>query len=169
MIEAFDGDDFCAVAGRGQRNAGTHRHAVDQQRARPAHAMLAAKMCAGEVQVIAQEIGAALSSLPRPDGVPSHWRPMHGDFAPWNLRSFGRGNLFLIDWEGADWAPRGADEVFYQAAAATLGFMEPDCEEFIEAINFWKKTFAGPNSETDRDGKLMSGLSRALANMSGRS
>ena len=118
--------------------------------------------------MIAQEIGAALSSLPRPDGVPSNWRPMHGDFAPWNLRSFGRDSLFLIDWEDVRWAPPGADEVFYRAAAATLGFMEPDGKEFLEAIDFWEKMFAGPNSEADRDGKLVSGLSRAFASMLGR-
>ncbi len=119
------------------------------------------------IEVIAQEIGAALSSFPRSNGVPSDWRPMHGDFAPWNLRSFGRAGLFLLDWESVGWAPPGADEVFYRAAAATLGFKEPGGNQFVEAIDFWAKRFAGPNSEIGRDRELEGGFSRALANMLG--
>ena len=39
--------------------------------------------------------------LPRADGIPPHWRPIHGDYVPWNLREDDRGQLWLLDWEDA--------------------------------------------------------------------
>jgi hypothetical protein len=91
------------------------------------------------LEEIVQELETALSPLPRPDDVPTHWRPMHGDFAPWNLRSFGREGMFLVDWEEAQWAPPRGDEVFYRAAAAALGLGAPPLLQFDEAIDFWQR------------------------------
>ena len=57
VIEAFDGGDAGAVAGHGIGDAGARRHAVEQQRAGAANAVLAAEMGAGQIEVVAQEIG----------------------------------------------------------------------------------------------------------------
>jgi len=59
-------------------------------------------------------------------GVPSHWRPMHGDLTPWNLRRVGPWALWLLDWEEVDWGPPGADEVYYAATASVLLGSPPD-------------------------------------------
>lgn len=60
------------------------------------------------------------SVVPRPAGTPTHWRGAHGDLTPWNLRSSHRGT-WLIDWEDANWAPPGADEVYFRAIVAAMG------------------------------------------------
>lgn len=57
--------------------------------------------------------------VPRPEGVPDHWRGAHRDLTPWNLR---RGNraTWLIDWEDAGIAPPNADAVYLRAVTAAL-------------------------------------------------
>lgn len=60
------------------------------------------------------------SVVPRPAGVPTHWRGAHGDLNPWNLRRSHRGT-WLIDWEDAGWAPPGADDVYFRATIAAMG------------------------------------------------
>jgi hypothetical protein len=87
---------------------------------------------------LTDEIAEALDGLPRADGVQGHWRPMHGDFTPWNLRAGRDGSLTLVDWEEAGWAPPHADEVFYRAVAAALaGDPGEAVDGSMEAVEFW--------------------------------
>jgi glycosyltransferase involved in cell wall biosynthesis len=72
---------------------------------------------------VAEDVSVALEGvLPRPDNIPGHWRPIHGDFVPWNLREDERGQLWLLDWEDAAWAPPFADLVRYVVAYHSLGW-----------------------------------------------
>src|ERR1700730_10094828 len=65
VVQAFDRGYSCAVAGSGKGDAGPRRHVVEQQCACPAYAMLATEMGAGQVEVIAQEIGEVGAWLDR--------------------------------------------------------------------------------------------------------
>jgi hypothetical protein len=114
---------------------------------------------------ITTEIGEALGDLPRPAGTPDHWRPMHGDLTPWNLRRLRTGILGLYDWEGAGWGPPAADEVLYRAAWAALGrrplAVAPRAPR--EAIRFWEERVLGrPVTAERRDRELAEALLRAL-------
>jgi thymidylate kinase len=101
---------------------------------------------------ILSDIEDALSDLPRPPGTPAHWRPMHGDFTPWNLRRVGREALVLIDWERAGWGPPCADRVLYAATEAALGGSEAMVPGALEAIRFWRSRVASwPASDLDHD------------------
>jgi hypothetical protein len=84
------------------------------------------------------EISNALGGLPGGDAVPGHWRPMHGDFTPWNLRASGGGQLTLVDWEDAGWGPPGADEVLYRAVSGALTRRPViGLGGAAEAVGFW--------------------------------
>jgi len=85
---------------------------------------------------IVNEIQSGLAALPRPAEIPQHWEPMHGDFTPWNLRQQRNGNLFLIDWEDAGWAPPGADQVYYRGAERVLG-RDSVVPAYSESRNYW--------------------------------
>jgi aminoglycoside phosphotransferase (APT) family kinase protein len=75
---------------------------------------------------VAEDVSVALKEvLPRPHGIPAHWRPIHGDYVPWNLREDGRGQLWLLDWEDAAWGPPLADLVRYIVAYQSLGGTSP--------------------------------------------
>src|SRR6266571_95570 len=116
------------------------------------------------LRAILEEVEAALAGLPRPVGTPDYWRPMHGDFAPWNLRQLRGESLILIDWEEAGWAPPGADEVFYHATRAALGHRLTDRCDAQEAIQFWQeRVLAQP--ENARDRRLAEGLRDVLGRM----
>ncbi len=65
IIEPFDRGDPRAIAGDRIGDAGTRRHVVEQQRARAAHAVLAAEMGAGQIETVAQEIGEMGARLDR--------------------------------------------------------------------------------------------------------
>jgi aminoglycoside phosphotransferase (APT) family kinase protein len=110
------------------------------------------------------EIDTALSDLPRPTGTPSHWRPMHGDFAPWNLRRLRDRSLTLIDWEDAGWGPPGADEVFYRATAAALWGTHPGPSNAPEAVAYWKRRVQS-QAATARERRLANALDHALRRM----
>jgi hypothetical protein len=113
---------------------------------------------------ILAEIEGALSALPRPPGVPAHWRPMHGDFAPWNLRQLRDGRLALIDWEDAGWGPPGADALFYEATSLALWGGHPAPTTAAEAVEFWKRRIE-PRPGTGRDLRLATGLTQALSQL----
>ena len=115
---------------------------------------------------ILEEVDAALTGLPRPLKTPDHWRPMHGDFAPWNLRQLRGGSLVLVDWENAGWAPPGADEVFYRATRAALlhGLVER-CDT-REAVQFWRERILA-QPENSRDRRLAQTLGKILGRMAG--
>jgi hypothetical protein len=116
------------------------------------------------VDVIAGEIGGALGALPRPADTPSHWRPMHGDFTPWNLRQLETGDLVLLDWEEAGWGPAGSDAVLYRAAASALSHALPAPCSDGEAIRFWRERISRRDGDA-RDRRLDEGMLRALAEM----
>lgn len=82
---------------------------------------------ADTLTTVARQASALLEKeLARPDGTPAHWRPMHGDFVPWNLREDRTGTLWLLDWEDAGWGPPYADVVRYAAAYQSISTAEPD-------------------------------------------
>ncbi|MDR7382459.1 phosphotransferase [Promicromonospora iranensis] len=98
--------------------------------------------------------------LPRARDVPVHWRPMHGDLTPWNLRRCGRGLPWLIDWEDAAWAPPGADQVYYAVtSAAVLGrsSVAPSEPEHVEAARFWLDRMTARSGD-DHDAPLTARL-----------
>jgi thymidylate kinase len=102
------------------------------------------------LDAVLREIEDALADLHRPPGTPEHWRPMHGDFAPWNLRRVGRAALVLIDWERAGWGPPHADRVLYRATEAALRGTEAGVPDALEAIRFWQwKVASRPDSDVD--------------------
>lgn len=100
---------------------------------RPRHAPL---------ERVVDEATAALHDLERPEGIPMAWRPMHGDFTPWNLREAQRA-LYLIDWEDAGFGPPGADLALYHAAEAALGRGRPRLIPRPEAAAFWRRQLVG--------------------------
>jgi hypothetical protein len=110
---------------------------------------------------ILEEVEAALGRLPKPESVLPEWRPMHGDFAPWNLRQSGRGALFLIDWEGAGWGPPGADDVFYRATAAALAEHTSAVTGNPEAVRFWRQRI-NQRPSNSRDERLARALATVL-------
>jgi hypothetical protein len=118
------------------------------------------------LDLVLQETESALLDLPRPSRVPDHWRPMHGDFAPWNLRQFGRSELILIDWERAGWGPPHADAVLYRATEAALSgkaTARATVDE-LEAVSFWKRQVRN-RPVTDADSRFTAALDRTLCGM----
>lgn len=122
------------------------------------------------LRAIREEVEAALAQIPRPMGTPEHWRPMHGDFAPWNLRQILRNPPFLIDWENAGWAPPHADEVFYRAIQAALGGhpATAPAAPVLEAIRFWQGRLKSESGNA-RDRRLWRALKEVFASMESRS
>jgi hypothetical protein len=92
---------------------------------------------------LTEEISNALGDLPGGETVPGHWRPMHGDFTPWNLRSSPGGQLTLVDWEEVGWGPPGADEVLYRAVSGALARRPvTGLAGAVEAVDFWTERVA---------------------------
>lgn len=110
---------------------------------------------------IISEIQHALRDLPKPKDTPSHWRPMHGDFTPWNLREQ-RKKLVLIDWEAAAWGPPHADETLYIATSKVLGLTPPDGIVSREAADFWINRLRRRHPNV-RDRRLHTALQQALS------
>jgi hypothetical protein len=111
---------------------------------------------------IVRDLDRVLAALPRPEGTPSHWRPMHGDFTPWNLREVGAGTLYLVDWEHAAWGPPGADEVLYRATANALDATPVGrVDAGDEAIYFWHERIESRPGDA-RDKRLDDSILEAL-------
>lgn len=89
--------------------------------------------------LILREIAEALADLPRAADTPAHWRPMHGDFTPWNLRQLPGARLVLFDWENAGWGPPGADATLYRATLAALARQTGGRWPYAEAVSYWEK------------------------------
>ena len=113
------------------------------------------------VEAIVAGIQDGLQGLPPRSGTPSHWRPMHGDFTPWNLRETRDQGPALIDWETAGWGPPGADEMLYYAASNALGLPAVKPPPNHEAAAYWIDRIEP--SDDARDARLIRGLGRALA------
>jgi len=105
-----------------------------------------------KIRRVADDVSVALEGvLPPAVGIPSHWRPIHGDYVPWNLREDDRGQLWLLDWEDARWGPPMADLVRYIVAYHSLGWSSADriatmvrrtvdvasVETLLEVARFW--------------------------------
>lgn len=118
-----------------------------------------------ELHTILADVARALGGLSRPDDAAAHWQPMHGDFAPWNLRRCSDGRLVLFDWEAATWGPPRADEVFYLATHAALKGRQPDPHPAAEAIAFWLHRVTNGRARTTRDERLRRALANSLSRM----
>jgi glycosyltransferase involved in cell wall biosynthesis len=78
------------------------------------------------IRKVAADVARALDGrFERPANIPAHWRPIHGDLVPWNLREDDRAQLWLLDWEDAGWGPPLADCVRYIVAYHSLGRSSP--------------------------------------------
>ncbi|HET9011444.1 MAG TPA: phosphotransferase, partial [Gemmatimonadaceae bacterium] len=106
---------------------------------------------------IVAELDQVLDALPRSAATPANWRPMHGDFTPWNLRQTDGRALYLVDWEDVSWAPPGADEVLYRATAAALNHQPAQPVHAPEAIAFWRARIAARCGD-QRDQRLRAGI-----------
>jgi hypothetical protein len=106
------------------------------------------------VAAVAEEASRLLEDeVERTADIPPHWRPMHGDFVPWNLREDRDGALWLRDWEDAGWAPPYADLVRYAVAHHSIrhprarviartvrrAFPDVSAEAMAEAAAFWTR------------------------------
>ncbi len=114
---------------------------------------------------IVSEIDSALSTLPKPSDATDAWRPMHGDFTPWNLRRTKEGRLILFDWEDASWGPEGADEVLFRATDAAVSGREVSHSSASEAISLWRTVFTERLDDTERETRLSTRVLQALAEM----
>src|ERR1700719_1099903 len=76
--QRFDRRDGAAFSLHGERQAGAHRHVVDQYGAAAAHAVLTAHMGAGGPDNIAQEIGEQHAGL----GIARHRAAVEGETDP---------------------------------------------------------------------------------------
>lgn len=86
----------------------------------------------------------------RPEGLPGHWKPMHGDFVPWNLRVDRGGCRWLLDWEDVGWAPPNADLLRFATSLESMSRhsesdsvkrlrrrMGGEDADLVEAATFW--------------------------------
>jgi hypothetical protein len=117
---------------------------------------------------VVAEVGELLAPvLDRPVGTPGHWRPCHGDLAPWNLRVARGGRVWVVDWEDAGFAPPGADEL-YSRLTAQITFGRPavraadrECVDWMTAMITARRSPDEPaNSENTRLLAALNGLRR---------
>lgn len=145
------------ILDRGE-TAGWHWMMIEAMPSRPASSARGVELprLVAEVQSHLEPV------LPRALDVPEHWRPMHGDLTPWNLRRCGPGLPWLIDWEDASWAPPGADLVYYAATSdVVLGSSTPADPGRSEAAEFWLERLAGRSGD-DHDAALTARLTADL-------
>ncbi len=86
---------------------------------------------------------------------PTTWLPMHGDFAPWNLRRILWGPLTLFDFEDAAYAPAAADRTYWLVTSAVLRTRSLTEALDTEAVAFWRaivaeRLAAGVGPDLDR-------------------
>ncbi|MDX1661276.1 MAG: phosphotransferase [Gemmatimonadota bacterium] len=121
-----------------------------------------------DVDAVVAEIQAALEGWTRPADVPEEWRPMHGDFTPWNVRGAGAGETLLVDWEYAGWGPPEADRVLWHATRAALEDPDRVPGAPASATAFWREVVADRRQGGERDRRLSAGIERALSRMERR-
>lgn len=115
---------------------------------------------------LAEEVTALVeATVPRALGTPTGWCGSHGDLTPWNLRA-GGGALWLIDWEDAGYAPRGADEVYF--AVSRAGFRRTAARaaraivaRYPEAARYWAARVA-ERPVARRDANLTARMQKLL-------
>lgn len=116
---------------------------------------------------IADEIHVGLSRLGRSMSTPNHWRPMHGELAPWTLRRSAEGGLVITDWEHARQAPPGADEAFYRAALAAIAGVKPGPIHVREALEYWRRRFVAGEAPSHLTDEVKTRMLRAFNLMAG--
>jgi hypothetical protein len=89
---------------------------------------------------------------------PPHWRPAHGDLAPWNLRTRGTAT-WLFDWESASYAPPGADRTYFRAARAVVLKRRPG-DGPPEAVDYWRGKVAARGRIDGLNRRLLEALSQ---------
>ncbi len=114
-----------------------------------------------DVEGLSHEVRELLEPV-LPPGPPG-WEPMHGDFTVWNLRCIGRRRPWLLDWEDAAWAPRGADSAYFRATRALLRGGDPG-RAAPEVVDFWLSRVL-ERSQTDPDSQLNQRLAEVLESM----
>lgn len=114
------------------------------------------------LEQITGEIAAALSGLPKPAETSQSWLPMHGDFAPWNLRKSGK-QLVLYDWEKVGWGPRGADVAWYALTSAAINRpVRSALAVTPEQARFWRGQLAQVPRSDAREQRLQHELDDAM-------
>jgi glycosyltransferase involved in cell wall biosynthesis len=133
-----------------------------------------AKWDADRIRRAAEDVPLALPKRSRPKDVPAHWRPIHGDYVPWNLREDDSGQLWLLDWEDAGWGPPKADLTRYVVAYHSLGWSSPEATAdavrrsvapelpamIAELAEFW---LSHPNLQLDQATRLTGRRARDAA------
>ncbi|WP_285705998.1 phosphotransferase [Microtetraspora sp. NBRC 16547] len=115
---------------------------------------------------LSELISARLAErLVRPAGVPAHWRPMHGDLTPWNLRLTRTPVPWLIDWEDAGYAPPHADETYFAATRRAVYGGPPPARVYGEAAAYWLDRV---RRRTADDAELTRRLLEILETMAGQ-
>ena len=117
------------------------------------------------LEPVVREIDAALHTLPRGAETPAHWRPMHGDFTPWNLRRLDDGPLVLFDWEDAGWGPPGADVVLFRSSEAALGHRVDSESPHREALAYWQERLRAKSGSDSAGGSKVTRLLRQVLRM----
>jgi hypothetical protein len=90
---------------------------------------------------------------------------MHGELAPWTVRELASGDLIILDWENAAWAPPGADEVFYRASVSALLEEPPGPIHVREAVEYWRQKLRTEDHLRYRGPEFSKRLLRALDRM----
>lgn len=112
---------------------------------------------------VVAEVGEVLSSiLPREAGTPAHWVAVHGDLSPWNMRTLLSGDVRVIDWEDATYAPPGVDQLYADLTAqGTFGTGRPTAAS-AEAVDWLHALIRGRGKgDIERADRLMlDGLAR---------
>jgi hypothetical protein len=121
----------------------------------------------GSPTLIADEVSDLLDPFIAGDPDHEHWKPMHGDMGPWNLRHLDRFGAILFDWELARRGPPGADVAFHTAASRAMRIRtETDLSELDEAASFWLEEIPIRFASTANDQRLAESM---LSQLSGSS
>jgi hypothetical protein len=117
--------------------------------------------------VIAAEITDLLDPLMAGDPGHEHWKPMHGDMGPWNLRHLDGSGAILFDWELARRGPPGADVAFHVAASRAMRIRtDTDLSGLGEAARFWVEEIPLRFAKTASDQRLAESMLSELSKLS---
>ncbi|MEU6424855.1 phosphotransferase [Microbispora sp. NPDC046973] len=118
-----------------------------------------------DIARLTERISSGLEGeLPRPSHTPGHWRPMHGDLTPWNLRRTRTRTPWLIDWEDAGYGPPEADEAYFLATRLAVYGGPPPTRTYGEAALYWHDVVS---RRTTDDPGLAQRLLRILRELAG--
>jgi hypothetical protein len=116
---------------------------------------------------IAAEVSDLLDPFMAGDSEHQHWRPMHGDMGPWNLRYLDGSGGILFDWELARRGPPGADVAFHFAASRAMRIRaDTDLRGLEEAAGFWIEEIPRRFPGSARDQRLAESMLSELRRLS---